>query len=199
MLIVTNGDMAAERIRTLGLDAEVLPWRDVLHDGPVRPAPTLQAQSAARAGFLAAMSGRPEAEVAAGVVADAATEKADATVVSGTRNPTATSPPAEARAGTETSPPAAAGSSKSRKRRRSRIAPNAWCRSDRRSGASERPTRATRPPAQVVTHRPSIEVERVIDNRTTRSPTIRRQFRRRFVRRAGKDPHPSVLSPKPNV
>ena len=85
-----------------------------------------------------------EAEVAAGVVADAATEKADATVASGTRNPTATSPPAEARAGRETSPPAAAGSSKSRKRRRSRIAPNAWCRSDRRSGASERPTRARR-------------------------------------------------------
>lgn len=69
MLIVTNGDMAAERIRALGLDADVLPWRDVLHDGPVRPAPSLQAQSAARAGFLAAMSGRSEAEVAADMAA----------------------------------------------------------------------------------------------------------------------------------
>ena len=69
MLIVTNGDMAAERIRTLGLDAETLPWRDVLHDGPVRLAPTLQAQSAARARVLAAMSGRPEAEVAADMAA----------------------------------------------------------------------------------------------------------------------------------
>lgn len=35
MLHVTNGDSAAERIRALGLSGDVLPWRDVLHDGPV--------------------------------------------------------------------------------------------------------------------------------------------------------------------
>ena len=35
MLHVTNGDSAAERIRALGLPGDVLPWRDVLHDGPV--------------------------------------------------------------------------------------------------------------------------------------------------------------------
>jgi len=65
MLIVTNGDSAAQRIRGLGLDANVLPWRDVLHDGPVRPAPSLVAQSAMRARFLGQMSGRPVEEVAA--------------------------------------------------------------------------------------------------------------------------------------
>lgn len=65
MLIVTNGDGAAARIRALGLDAEVLPWRDVLHDGPVRPTADLSAQSRDRAPFLAAMSGRPVDEIAA--------------------------------------------------------------------------------------------------------------------------------------
>ena len=65
MLIVTNGDAAADRIRALGLAATVLPWRDVLHDGPVRPAATLAECSAARARFLADMSGRPVEEIAA--------------------------------------------------------------------------------------------------------------------------------------
>ena len=35
MLFVTNGDCAAERIRRLGLASDVLPWCDVLHEGPV--------------------------------------------------------------------------------------------------------------------------------------------------------------------
>ena len=35
VLHVTNGDSAAERIRAAGLKGEILPWRDVLHEGPV--------------------------------------------------------------------------------------------------------------------------------------------------------------------
>jgi hypothetical protein len=34
MLHVTNGDSAADLIRASGVPGEVLPWRDVLHDGP---------------------------------------------------------------------------------------------------------------------------------------------------------------------
>lgn len=66
-LIVTNGDSAADRIKGLGLDADVLPWRDVLHDGPVRAVHDLRAQSAERAAFLAAMSGQPVDQVARGL------------------------------------------------------------------------------------------------------------------------------------
>lgn len=35
MLHVTNGDVAAERLRAASLPGEVLPWRDVLHEGPL--------------------------------------------------------------------------------------------------------------------------------------------------------------------
>ena len=35
MLHVTNGDHAADRIREAGVPGVVLPWRDVLHEGPV--------------------------------------------------------------------------------------------------------------------------------------------------------------------
>lgn len=53
MLLVTNGDLAAERIEWAGLAGEVLPWRDVLHEGPV-PAGLLDAElGEARARFLA--------------------------------------------------------------------------------------------------------------------------------------------------
>ena len=34
-LHVTNGDSAAERIRSAGIPGDILPWRDVLHEGPV--------------------------------------------------------------------------------------------------------------------------------------------------------------------
>ncbi len=72
MLIVTNGDVAAARIRGLGLNAEVLPWRDVLHEGPIRRG-SLEEQSAARAPFLAQMSGRSIGEVSADLAARDAT------------------------------------------------------------------------------------------------------------------------------
>ncbi|ANM30105.1 hypothetical protein ABI59_11760 [Acidobacteria bacterium Mor1] len=56
MLHVTNGDAAADGIRRglqgAGIEGEVLPWRDVLHDGPVPPEPP-EALAVHRARFLA--------------------------------------------------------------------------------------------------------------------------------------------------
>lgn len=53
MLHVTNGDSAAERIRAAGVAGTVLPWRDVLHEGPVPPGLPLERLSDVRAEFLA--------------------------------------------------------------------------------------------------------------------------------------------------
>ncbi|HVG44553.1 MAG TPA: hypothetical protein VM890_07480 [Longimicrobium sp.] len=53
MLHVTNGDAAAEVIRASGVGGEVLPWRDVLHDGPVPAGLPLHELSAVRADFIA--------------------------------------------------------------------------------------------------------------------------------------------------
>jgi hypothetical protein len=53
VLHVTNGDAAAEPLRRAGLAGEVLPWRDVLHEGPV-PAGLAPAElNRVRARFLA--------------------------------------------------------------------------------------------------------------------------------------------------
>jgi hypothetical protein len=54
MLHVTNGDSAAPAIRAADGDGDVLPWRDVLHDGPVPAGLPLQALSRVRADFIAA-------------------------------------------------------------------------------------------------------------------------------------------------
>ena len=52
MLHITNGDVAAAVLA--GLNAgQVLPWRDVLHEGPVRAGLTLDELSAERAAFIA--------------------------------------------------------------------------------------------------------------------------------------------------
>lgn len=50
-LIITNGDSTVELMRAAGFTEEILPWRDVLHDGPV---PDLGVTDLARtrAGFL---------------------------------------------------------------------------------------------------------------------------------------------------
>lgn len=52
LLHLTNGDNAARVIRSLGIGGEVMPWRDVLHEGPVTSddEQTLRQQ---RAAFLA--------------------------------------------------------------------------------------------------------------------------------------------------
>jgi hypothetical protein len=53
MLHVTNGDAAADAIRASGIPGEILPWRDVLHDGPVPAGLPLRELSPVRAGFIA--------------------------------------------------------------------------------------------------------------------------------------------------
>ena len=53
MLHVTNGDCAAALIRASGVGEDVLPWRDVLHEGPVPAGLDLDELSQLRAEFLA--------------------------------------------------------------------------------------------------------------------------------------------------
>jgi hypothetical protein len=53
MIHITNGDSAAELIRKSGVPGTVLPWRDVLHEGPVPDGLSLDAMSEVRARFLA--------------------------------------------------------------------------------------------------------------------------------------------------
>ena len=53
MLLVTNGDAAVEALASAGIPGPFLPWRDVLHDGPVPPGHTLAELSEVRARFLA--------------------------------------------------------------------------------------------------------------------------------------------------
>jgi hypothetical protein len=52
-LIITNGDDAVARMREAGIPGEILPWRDILHEGPVPPSLPLEDLSAVRADFLA--------------------------------------------------------------------------------------------------------------------------------------------------
>ena len=52
-LHVTNGDSAAEGLRQAQLGGNVLPWRDVLHDGPVPSTSSWAEFRATRARFLA--------------------------------------------------------------------------------------------------------------------------------------------------
>jgi hypothetical protein len=69
MLHVTNGDCAADRIRTLALDGDLLAWRDVLHEGPVPAPATLDSLRPIRAKFLASGhgSGPSAVEIARGL------------------------------------------------------------------------------------------------------------------------------------
>ena len=53
MLHITNGDIAADLIRQTGIGGEVLPWRDVLHEGPLPAGLSLEEMSEVRAHFLA--------------------------------------------------------------------------------------------------------------------------------------------------
>ena len=52
-LIITNGDMAGELLRRTLQGSEVLPWRDVLHEGPVPLTETPQELTEARVAYLA--------------------------------------------------------------------------------------------------------------------------------------------------
>jgi hypothetical protein len=53
VLFITNGDSAAGRIGASGLTGEILPWRDVLHEGPVPGVLSLEELTDVRARFLA--------------------------------------------------------------------------------------------------------------------------------------------------
>jgi hypothetical protein len=52
-LHITNGDSAAAVMRRAGFDGEILPWRDVLHEGPVSAQLPLVTLSHLRAHFIA--------------------------------------------------------------------------------------------------------------------------------------------------
>ncbi len=52
-LIITNGDDAVARMRDARIAGEILPWRDILHEGPVPQSLPLEELSAVRAQFLA--------------------------------------------------------------------------------------------------------------------------------------------------
>ncbi|MDB5033971.1 MAG: hypothetical protein JWQ98_1212 [Chlorobi bacterium] len=54
MLNITNGDSAVQVMRMAGIEGEYLPWRDLLHEGPVPSGLTLEELSDVRAGFIAA-------------------------------------------------------------------------------------------------------------------------------------------------
>ncbi|HMN87866.1 MAG TPA: hypothetical protein PKA74_18035, partial [Bauldia sp.] len=62
-LIITNGDVAADLLAEAGRPGVILPWRDILHEGPVAAGP-LEALSAVRAPWLADRFGLDPAEVA---------------------------------------------------------------------------------------------------------------------------------------
>ncbi len=58
-LVVTNGDSAVAQLRAGGVVGHFLPWRDMLHDGPVPAGAALAVVSDTRAEFLAYAFGLP--------------------------------------------------------------------------------------------------------------------------------------------
>ncbi|HET6764604.1 MAG TPA: hypothetical protein VFH27_13060 [Longimicrobiaceae bacterium] len=66
VLHVTNGDAAVAALRAGGITGPMLPWRDVLHDGPVPAGLTLPQLSDVRARFIAGEGWGAVEEVAAG-------------------------------------------------------------------------------------------------------------------------------------
>ena len=71
MLHVTNGDVAAGVLRAAGMEGDILPWRDVLHEGPVRADLPLEELSKLRARFIAE-AGWANREVAEAQLVEAA-------------------------------------------------------------------------------------------------------------------------------
>lgn len=66
-LIITNGDEAADVMGKAGFEADIVPWRDVLHEGPVPETDSLENLSKRRAAFLAAAFNMPLREVVDGM------------------------------------------------------------------------------------------------------------------------------------
>jgi hypothetical protein len=86
MLHVTNGDSAAARLRAADVGGDVLPWRDVLHEGPVPAGLDAAALRGARARFLAEHAGVEPGAVLADLTArdarlDAAIEREEPIVL----------------------------------------------------------------------------------------------------------------------
>jgi hypothetical protein len=63
VLHVTNGDAALPSLRAAGIEGDLLPWRDVLHDGPVPAGLDPAELRATRARFLAHKLQLPEYEL----------------------------------------------------------------------------------------------------------------------------------------
>jgi hypothetical protein len=57
MLHVTNADSAANTIRRTGIIGDIVPWRDILHEGPVPAGLSLEGLADVRARFLAGIEG----------------------------------------------------------------------------------------------------------------------------------------------
>ena len=62
MLHITNGDCAVA-VLSQAVSGSILPWRDVLHEGPVRAGLSLETLSAERARFIAAAGWGPLSQV----------------------------------------------------------------------------------------------------------------------------------------
>jgi hypothetical protein len=67
-LTITNGDSAAGTLRKAGIEGEILPWRDVLHEGPVDASLSLEALSKLRARFVAQRGWAGLSQVSGGFV-----------------------------------------------------------------------------------------------------------------------------------
>ena len=65
-LHITNGDCAVEVLRKTGMQGDILPWRDVLHEGPVDSSLPLEDLSTQRIDFIAQAGWAPRAEVEKG-------------------------------------------------------------------------------------------------------------------------------------
>ncbi|HMU61268.1 MAG TPA: hypothetical protein PKA66_05750 [Gemmatimonadales bacterium] len=66
-LHITNGDAAAERILAAGVGGSVLPWRDVLHEGPVPAGLPLDELTAVRAEFIGGAGWQDQEQALAGL------------------------------------------------------------------------------------------------------------------------------------
>ena len=64
MLHITNGDTAVATLRRAGIPGDMLPWNDVLHEGPVPAGLDLEALSARRSRFISEQGWGPPDEVA---------------------------------------------------------------------------------------------------------------------------------------
>lgn len=61
-LHVTNGDCAVDTLRKSGVTEPILPWRDVLHEGPVLASLDLESLSDHRSAYIAEQGWAPEDE-----------------------------------------------------------------------------------------------------------------------------------------